>query len=326
VAFRLSNAVCLAALFVASASVALPTTALAQSKTEIDSARTLMDEGDAQAEKGDFRGALRSYRAAHTIMNVPTTGIEVARMEAKLGSLVEARRMALEIVNMPAKGREPKPFVEARADAKQLADELAGRIPQLTIVLKGALEKATVEIKIDGRVIASDEARSPRDIDPGKHLVSVAKQGSEPEIQTVTIAESEKVSLEFDGATAPVASDKPTGRTSPLVYIGFGLGGVGLIAGAVTGAMSLSRASEVEGLCPGGACPSQTVLAKATPINDSAFRFANVSNVAIGLGIVGIGLGVTGLVLSRSAPKKPEDTSALRVFVGPNGAMVTGSF
>ncbi|MBK9265142.1 MAG: hypothetical protein IPM54_35845 [Polyangiaceae bacterium] len=324
--FRLTNRICLGALFIVAAAIASPSLAFAQSKAEIEMARNLMDEGDAQAEKGDFRGALRSYRAAHTIMNVPTTGIEVARTEAKLGSLIEARKVALAIVNLPAKPREPKPFVEARADAQQLAVELGVRIPQLTIVVKGVPETTQLEVKIDGRLIPHDEALAPRDVDPGKHLVSVAKQGSEAEIKTIMIAESEKLTVTFDGVATPTGSDKPTRRTSPLVFIGFGLGGAGLIAGAVTGALSLSRAGDVEALCPGGTCPSQDALDKATPTNDSAFALANVSNVAIALGVVGVGLGVTGLVLSGRAAKKPEDTSALQVFVGPNGALLTGTF
>jgi hypothetical protein len=326
VVFRLTNSVCLAVFVAASTMVAFPTTLLAQSKAEVDMAHNLMDEGDTLVEKGDLRGALRAYRAAHTLMNVPTTGIEVARLEAKLGSFVEARKVALDVVRMPAKPREPKPFVEARTDAQLLADELAGKIPQLTIVVKGVPETTPLDIKIDGHSIPNEEARLSRDIDPGKHLVSVAVQGSLPEIKTVTIAESEKLTITFGDGQSSSVRDKPGRRTSPLVYIGFGVGGVGLIAGAVTGAISLSRAGEVEAVCPGGTCPSKAALDKATPTNDSAFALANVSNVAIALGIVGVGLGVTGLVLSGREAKKPADTSAFQVFVGPNGALLRGTF
>src|SRR5689334_11309377 len=127
-----------------------PTLVQGQTKTEIEMARNLMDEGDAKLERGDARGALLSYRAAHTLMNVPTTGIEVARMEVKLGHLVEARKVALDVVRMPVKPHEPKPFVEARSDAQLLADALETRIPRLTIAIKGVAESAQLEVRIDG--------------------------------------------------------------------------------------------------------------------------------------------------------------------------------
>ncbi|HRI71126.1 MAG TPA: hypothetical protein PK156_43135 [Polyangium sp.] len=303
-----------------------PNEASGQTRTEIEMARSLMDEGDAQLERGDAKGALRSYRAAHTIMNVPTTGIEVARMEAKLRHLVEARKVALEVARMPVKPREPKPFTEARSDAQLLADALETRIPRLTIEMKGALSAATVELKIDGRILPSEEIRDPIPVDPGKHEVVLVPSGGEPESRTVTVSENEKRTLTFGDGSASSDTAKPVRRTSPLVFVGFGLGGVGLIAGAITGGLSLSGASEVEKICPKGTCPSQTDINQAKPIHDRAYTLANVSNVAFALGVVGVGLGVTGLLLGPAADKKPESETAFRVFVGPNGALVRGSF
>lgn len=325
-AFRSINRVRLTLSFIAVTSFVTPSVTLGQTKTEVEMARNLMDEGDAKLERGDARGALLSYRAAHTLMNVPTTGIEVARVEAKLGKLVEARKVAREVVLIPVKPHEPKPFVDARSDAQLLADALETRIPRLIIVTQGAAASAQLEIKIDGRTVSNEDARAPIAVDPGKHEVSVAVPGSEPEIETVTVAETEKRTVTFGDGSSSGSEDKPARRTSPLVYVGFGLGGVGLVVGAVTGAISLSRASDVETICPGGACANQGALDKATPVNESAFALANVSNVAFAAGVIGVGLGVTGLLLSGREAKKPETASTLRVFVGPNGAMLRGTF
>lgn len=312
-------------MFVVTSTFVMPTETLAQTKTEIEMARNLMDEGDAKLENGDAKGALRSYRAAHTIMNVPTTGIEVARMEAKLGKLVEARKVALEVVQMAKKPGEPKPFVEARADAQLLADALETRIPRLTIVLKNIPDTAQVDLKIDGRTVSKEETNRPLPVDPGKHEVSLSVAGGVPEIETVTVVETDKKTLTLgDGTTS--SSDKPTRKTSPLVFIGFGLGGAGIIAGAITGAMSLSRAGDVEKVCPGGMCADQATLDKTKPTNDSAFVLANVSNVAFAVGVVGVGLGVTGILLSGSSAKKPESTVSVRMFVAPNGVGLRGNF
>lgn len=323
---RLSCRRLLVVPFVVALSFVVPSGALGQTKTEVEMARNLMDEGDAKLEQGDLRGALRSYRAAHTIMNVPTTGIEVARTETKLGHLVEARKVALEVIQLPVKPREPKPFVEARSDAKLLADALETRIPRLVIVVKGTTDTTQLDIKIDGNTVSPEEIRDPIPVDPGKHSVSVSIASGVPEIETVTLGENEKRTVTFGDGVSSSETDKPKRKISPLFYVGLGLTGAGFITGAVTGAMSLSRASDVEAICPGGNCPDQAALGKAKPINDSAYTLANVSNVAFAVGVIGVGLGVTSFVLSKRTSDKDTESPAARLFIGPNGVGVYGKF
>lgn len=312
--------------FVAGLAFVTPYEAAGQTKTEIEMARNLMDEGDAQLERGDARGALRSYRAAHTIMNVPTTGIEVARMEAKLGHLVEARKVALEVTRMPPKPREPKPFVDARSDAQLLADALETRIPRLTLVFKSVSDPEQLDVKIDGHTLPPEEARGPIAVDPGQHEVSVAVGDREPEVETVTVKETEKRSVVFGDGSSSSGPDKPRSSVPPLLIVGFALGGAGLVTGAVTGAMSLSRANDVETICPGGTCANQAALDKAKPTNESAFVMANVSNVAFAVGVIGVGLGVTSLVLWKRETKTPSEGPVARMFVGPNSIGIRGTF
>jgi len=301
----------------------------AQTKTERDMARALMDEGDAKVEAKDLKGALRAYRAAHTIMNVPSTGIEVARVEAKLGHLVEARKVALEVTKIPTKPGEPKPFAEARAEANHLAVDLETRIPLLTVVVEGVPESAPVEVKLDGVFLPSEDARAPHPVDPGKHEVSAAASGLPPVSKEVELAEGKRLKVTLalgDAAASSDGLDKPGQKTSSLVYIGFGVGGVGLIAGTITGLMSLSRAGNVDSLCPGGTCPTQAKLEEAQPENKAAYTLANVSNVAFALGVVGVGVGVAGFFLSGSEPKKSAPETSLRVLVGPTGVGLSGTF
>lgn len=80
----------------------------APSAAERDTARSLMDEGDRMLTSGKLREAMERYRAAHAIMHVPTTGVELARVQARLGLLVEARATAMEVVNLQrAEADEP---------------------------------------------------------------------------------------------------------------------------------------------------------------------------------------------------------------------------
>src|SRR5215216_121208 len=76
---------------VLAAACAHSTVAWAESAEDRESARQFLDRGDEQVEKGELEGALASYQAAHELMHVPTTGLEVARLLVKLGKMVEAR-------------------------------------------------------------------------------------------------------------------------------------------------------------------------------------------------------------------------------------------
>jgi len=309
--------------------VAADAVALAQTKTERDMARSLMDEGDAKVEKKDLEGALRAYRAAHAIMGVPSTGIEVARTEEKLGHLVEAHKVALEVTRLPVKPGEPKPFTEAREAAKKLASEVELRIPMITVVVQGVPESAPVEVKIDGVLLPSESARASQPVNPGKHEVSAAATGLPPVSKEVTVTEAQRIKVTLalgDAGASDVGVDKPGRRISPLVYVGFGVGGAALIAGTVTGVLSLSRAGNVAELCPAGTCPNQAALDEATPVNRSAMRLANASNVMFALAVVGAGVGVAGIFLSGGETKKGPEKTSVRLNVGPTGIGLVGRF
>src|SRR5262249_21604289 len=93
---------------------ALPSVALADpTLEEKDRARALMDDGDRAFDAGDYPTALRDYEAAHAIMAVPTTGLWLAKTQAALGKLVEARDTAVAVTRMPQKVGEHRVMQEA---------------------------------------------------------------------------------------------------------------------------------------------------------------------------------------------------------------------
>src|SRR5215510_7452879 len=90
-------------------SFALPVLA-APGAAERETARGLLAEGDRLHAAGDLRGALSCFKSAHAIMGIPTTGLDVAEVEAELGMLVEARSSAMAAANLPATSGEPAVF------------------------------------------------------------------------------------------------------------------------------------------------------------------------------------------------------------------------
>lgn len=314
--FALAAAVALSLTLSGASALADPTGA------DRETARALMDDADKKIEAKDYTGALKSYEGADALMSVPTTGIEVARTLVLLGRFIEAREKALEVLRFPKKTGESKPFSDARNEAEQLASKLAQRIPSLHLIITPADLKPTVQV--DGVVIPAAALTLPRKVDPGKHVIGATAKGFVPITLDVRVGDGEtgEVTLAFkaeDLSGTPIDNDA-NGRParSPLVYVGFGLGGAGLLVGAITGIVSLSKTSTVKDACPTKTCPLSV-----QPTIDSAKTFGTVSTIGFIAGGAGIGLGVLGLFLSSPAAKKPT-ASSWRGGIAPSPVGVSG--
>jgi hypothetical protein len=298
-------------------------------------ARNLVFEGRRLRKEGKTREAVEKFRAAHAIMHVPTTGIEVAQVLVDLGLLVEARDAMVEVSRMPPTAGEPLPYAQARDEARQGADELEARIPTATFVVTGA--GGTPSVVVDGTRIDPSLLALPRKLDPGEHTVVVSAAGRADRRVSFRLAErdSKTVELALVPYTSPPATPQPEAkaeaeaeaerraaaprRTSHLVYAGFGTSIVGAAVGGVTGVMSLSKTSAVKGQCNAGQCPSQThddlVAARTT---------ATISNVAFGVAAAGAIVGVVGIVIG--GPRDAASSSPrVRVLVGPMSMGVAGT-
>jgi hypothetical protein len=306
-----------------------------------------MQEGRDLRDKGNAQEALKRFQAADAIMHVPTTGLEVARTQVALGLLVEARDTIAAIRRTPASPSDPEPFTAARAKAEELDKSLEGRIPSLIISVRGAAEGEKPTVTIDGVALPPAVLGLPRSVDAGHHVV-IAKTGSGEAKQEVDVADKEQKEVQLmivaqspgdsqtpsdNGPTSPEAPAGPVSHSPDVwTYVGVGVGGVGLIVGAVTGVMVLSKKPAITRECnPNQTCPS----GKASNDLDSANTLATVSTVAFIAGVAGAGVAVVSLILghpeeapSNAAPPPPPPEARLRVtpWIGLGAAGVRGSF
>ena len=307
------------------------------SLSDRETARALMDDGDAKRDKGDFKAALKSYEAADAIMHVPTTGLEVARAQAQLGLLLEARETLGRLGRLPPKPGEPAAFAGARKTAESLTAEIGARIPSVTVLATNGEPGQTTVIVFDNEVVPPAASQVPRRVNPGRHSI-VARSGALEKKQDIDVAERESkaVTLDLRPAAARPAdssdtSSPPRSGASPLpkilIYGGFGLGAVGLGVGAVTGILSFSKVSDVKKDCdPNGVCP-----ARLQGDLDSAKSLGTISTIAFVAGGIGVGAGIIGLVLqskepSSEAPPAATSNLTLRPDVGPSWMGLHGSF
>jgi hypothetical protein len=306
-----------------------------------------MAEGRADRDKGDLQGALRAFAGADAIMHVPTTGVELARAQAALGQIVEARDTALRVMRLPEGPKEPAPFKAARESASALNDELESRIPSLRILVTGVPEGMRPRVTLDGAIVPGEVLGQSRKLDPGHHTI-VAKAGTAEGKQEVDVAEKESkevsVDLPAQAPPPPEAEAAPAEQPAPqpatpapepfvftraMVYGGFGLAGAGVVLGTITGIVSLSTTSGIKnsGNCVGDTCgpPEYGAISSA----NAMATISTVSFVAAGIGAVA---GVVGLLMqSPATPANPDVQTAsatLKVepWLGIGSAGLRGRF
>jgi hypothetical protein len=327
---RLALPALLVVLSLAATAHAQPTAA------DRETARTLMDDGDRKTEAHDDAGALRSYLAADEMMHVPSTAIEVAKTLARMGQLVEARDRSLALLRMPRTDPEPAPFIAARAEAERLAASLAGRIPTLSLRVTGLAANEVPTVRVDGELVPPDALPLPRRANPGTHHVVAAAAGHAEVARDIVLGEGQTATVDLPIGPALVVETPPPRAVVPVplpapvaelpaasrspgaaTWAALGVGAAGLVVGTIAGILELSKASTLKGECQGNTCPET-----ARGDLDGANTLANVSNVALGVGVVGAALGA---VLYLTAPRGSAQP-AVGLLPGGGSVGVGGDF
>ncbi len=322
--------------------VALTAPAIAHAEptsADRETARVLMQEGRELRDKGDLKEALKRFKGADDIMHVPTTALEVAKVEVALGLLVEARDAIAAIRLVPVQRGEPAPFKEARARADELDASLNGRIPALVITLTNAPAGETPSVSVDGTLVPAGVLGLSRTVDPGHHVVSAKTAHGEGKAE-IDVREGEKktVSIRLVITEAPAAPPaeaspappppSPTRSHGPtaLTWVAVGLTGVGIGAGVVTGVLSMSKTSALQSECPNHVCgPSQR------SDYDAANTLATVSTIGFITAGAGAALSIVTLLVGHAeAGAGPGEAPTSGVLVtpvlGPFGGGVRGTF
>jgi hypothetical protein len=312
---------------------------------EKQAARTLMDQGDEALAAKDLTAALRAYQSAHAIMNVPTTGLEVARTQAALGMLIEAHAVAEAVTRMPKVAGESPALERARQDAARIIEDLAARVPSLQLEVVGPTDPLRVEVRLDGVVVPATARAAPLPVNPGKRVLQASLAGHRDALVEVQVEERARTTVRLRLDPDPAATAAPPPQTPPLaeppaaiasitpdaprsswstqrtvaLVVG-GVGVVGLGVGSVFGLMAQSKNDEAR--TPEN-CPTETRCHSAgKALLDDASSAATISTIAFAAGGAALAAGV---VLFVTAPSKRASAAAtLRVV--PGGAALRHTF
>jgi hypothetical protein len=208
--------------------------------------------------------------------------------------------------------------------ARERAAKLEPRLSRLKIVVPPEAKVEGLVVKVDG-----EEKGEPLwegfAVDPGTLTVEVSAPGK----KTASL----EVKVDKEGALVPVmvpvleneVVEKPpppgpsdaqyeanrSRMTTGLIVGGVGLGA--LAAGAVFGVLAVMGDNDAEKTCPQPCFAGSREAADADSKTDRALVFANMSNIAIPIGLIVTAIGGY-LVLSAGPTSKPASA-----FVAPTG-------
>jgi hypothetical protein len=316
-------------------------------------ARALAEEAGDLLDSKKYAEALERVTNAESLYHAPTHELMLGQANEGLGHLALALSLYEKLAAEPIPPSAPRAFVDAQQTGKKLLSALIARVPSLLVVVRGhGPGGATPEVTIDNEPY-SVESGAAKPADPGPHTVVVRVAGRDPIEKSivlpdrggvvnleVTIGADKSEDKTTTSLPAPVflpaalkeqsssggadtASSHGGGSLVPAL-IGFGVGAVGLGVGAVTGAMSMSKVSDIKKSCPGNQCPSS----EQSDI-DSTKTLGTVSTVGFIVGGVGVAAGAVLLLLRPSSGGDPSAASAKTTFapwIGVGSCGVDGTF
>lgn len=294
------------------------------SDTERAAARDMGEKAVAAYSAGEYEKAYDLFTRAHAIVGLTTTGLYMARCLVKLNRFVEASERYVEIARMSLADDAQPLHVEAKATARQEREALLPRIPKLQITLD---EPAAAEVTLDGVEVPKALLGVSRPVDPGEHVV-VAVRGdvrreervvlAEGESRTITLAVKGEATEEKPPPRPPsIADESDAGLLQTLGWIAIGVGGAGLVVGAITGGLALDKRSSLDKVCQDKQCTPEF-----HPDVDTYQTLRIVSGAGL---IAGGALAAAGIVLLIVAPSAPTEAS-VSIRVSPASLSVSGTF
>ena len=314
----------LAALLHAGPAWAADPTSSAPSEAQVEAARALYHEARDLHRAGKLDEALEKALAAYRTAATPVTALEAGELLVELGRLVEAREVVRGVGQLPVSPRESDKGRDARQQAAALAAALDGRIPKIAL----AGRPAGSLVLLDGKPRADVEGTAWLGVDPGAHALAVVVDGKACTTIHLALTEGEERTIDLHDATAacrpedtappapppqvetphapapvtppPAPPEQPPASTSPVRWIGLGVGAAGVVALGVGGALALSAKSQYDSVaseCPPAGCNPDGFDART-----SARSRADVATVVLVAGAAAVAGGALVWMLAPSRP------------------------
>jgi hypothetical protein len=281
---------------------------------ELAAARSLFAEALRDEEAKRFLDALEKFQRVRAVRDTASIEYRIGSCYERLGRTVAAY-VAYHDATLLGRGDERSADV-VKAAIERL-ESLATHLARLTLVLPEPTP-SSVEVRVDGLVVAPASLRDAVALEPGRHVVTAASTDSTPFRSEVTVPEGAQVSLtislearpssEVAAAPPPQAVRPPTGGAAPAIAMAGG--GVLLVASGVLFLLREEDISKLNRECPRGACPAG---ANRNDLDSTRRRALMEGPVAVALcvgGAVAAGLGAYFLWTAMDPSSHTSRTTA----------------
>jgi len=289
-------------------------------------AESLFQEARKLMDAKRFAEACPKLAASHKLAPAVGTLLNLADCYERNGQLASAWVRFHEAIALAQRLGRP----DREKTATDRADKLEPRLIKLTI--KG--RESGLEVKLDGNVLDAAALGTPVPVDPGKHTIDASAKGKKPFNTVIDVTDRARTpsvdipSLEMENeakGTSPPPAESPrpsddgkrAGSTQRILGIaGMGLGGAGVILGAVFGLRTSSKWSEAKdqhctGTQTGIEC-DRTGVELATDAKNAG-TISTISFIAGGVFLAG---GAVLFLTAPSGPKKRDATVGLGFGLG----------
>lgn len=288
-------------------------------------ATQLFKEGRTLVDQGKYAEGCRKLEESQRLDPGGGTLLNLALCHEKEGRTATAWAEFTEALGIARKDDRPQRIEIASQHIQSLEPTLS----RLIVQVPQTADVADLEIKRDGTAIRRAAWGTAMPVDPGEHVLEAFALGKIPWKQTVTVggnAETKTVAvppLENAPVVATPAQPASAGGSNatsfvevkkpinPAAWVALGIGAAGMGVGSYFGIRAMSEQQTADDNCPKDNQCTRT----GTSANTDAIKFANISTVGFGVGVLGVGLG-TFLLLSRGSTTVPSNAASTK-WVAP---------
>jgi hypothetical protein len=224
--------------------------------------------------------------------------------------------------------------------------QIEQRLPSIVLSAKNGSGADLVDVRVtmDGADLTSKLEGRAVEVDPGAHTFVfegadgrveqqfVVKQGAKDQALAVTLGKPAVPPLADAQPSTSEPAPSPSGGTSTLRYVGYGVGGLGLVGlglGVIFGLQANSKFDESKKDPNGTGCDANDFCgAQGKQARSDAQSAGTLSTVGFVAGGVLLATGVALVVFAPSSSKSSVQTARLAPMVGANagGIMIGGRF
>lgn len=311
--------------------VAAPTS---KEKDPKDKAREIAKDGIKAYDAGDTTKSLELFTQAEALFHAPTHTLYIARSQAKLGKLVEAKATYKKLVDEDLGPKPPDIFAKAKESGKTELAALETRIPKIGIEVVPPDAKGLI-VTLNGDPLPDAKTHGTIEVNPGTYTLVAKGDGRDARPEVVEAKEGAVIPVTLR-IPKPSAPPPPPPKASPLKGLGIAsmvLGASSLVAGAVLGGLSFplrDDASDLFDRCETDLGKGQCTGARQEEViaaDDKATAFGNVGIgfLAGGGALVGLGIGLF-VAGNKKAPTDEAAVTAVVPVLGPSFAGLMGRF